>query len=294
MESQLKSVLVYTAVSYVLSFAVDLAAARLVPHSPVSTPVESSYRALLTLVWGLLRMYTPAAGAVAAIMVSGERRSVAEALGLRLRGHKPIVIYLLAPLLVLPPLTLCLLLELAAGKLDLSKLSVSVGGVTLEPPVYVLLALLSGYLAAVTVNAILALGEEVGWRGFLYYTLAPRLGYVKTAVAVGVLWGFWHATAILFLGHNYPTRRLEGALIFPLFTVMLSFPLFLLREFSGSVLPAASMHGALNAWWGLAVVAAPALGELDGAVGLLGILSWALYAPVFVYLERRQKNRGPI
>ncbi|MEM2153854.1 MAG: hypothetical protein QXY76_03000 [Nitrososphaeria archaeon] len=49
--------------------------------------------------------------------------------------------------------------------------------------------LLSSYLAAITLNAIFALGEEIGWRGFLVNLLIEKLGFLKTSIVVGILWG---------------------------------------------------------------------------------------------------------
>jgi len=40
-----------------------------------------------------------------------------------------------------------------------------------------------------------ALGEELGWRGYLYPRLMPRLGPIGAAVAVGLVWGLWHLPA---------------------------------------------------------------------------------------------------
>lgn len=40
-----------------------------------------------------------------------------------------------------------------------------------------------------------ALGEEMGWRGFLYPRLIPRLGWFGAAIVVGVIWGVWHLPA---------------------------------------------------------------------------------------------------
>jgi len=277
-ENWVKGVLAYTALSFALASSIDYAFASTADTAPWAA-----------LAWGFLRMYTPTLSALLVALLIDRGGSVLEALGLRMAGGRVVVWYLLAPLLVLPPLALCLLFEALLGKLDLAGLSASLGPVRLDPLVVLSLSILAGYFAAVTVNALFALGEEVGWRGYLYHALLPRLGYYKTVLAVGILWGFWHATAILWLGHNYPVHRVEGALLSPLLTVLLTLPMFYLREISGSVLPAASFHGAVNAWWALTVLAAPTLGDVEGGVGAVGILSWALYALIYA-LSKKKKN----
>lgn len=40
-----------------------------------------------------------------------------------------------------------------------------------------------------------ALGEELGWRGFLFPRLLSRFGLVGSAVIVGLVWGAWHLPA---------------------------------------------------------------------------------------------------
>lgn len=40
-----------------------------------------------------------------------------------------------------------------------------------------------------------ALGEELGWRGFLFPRLVKPYGLVGAAVVVGIIWGVWHLPA---------------------------------------------------------------------------------------------------
>jgi membrane protease YdiL (CAAX protease family) len=37
-----------------------------------------------------------------------------------------------------------------------------------------------------------ALGEELGWRGFLLARLVPAWGLLPSALAIGLVWGLWH------------------------------------------------------------------------------------------------------
>src|SRR5690606_10039592 len=56
-------------------------------------------------------------------------------------------------------------------------------------------------IAAITVNAFVAFGEELGWRGFLVPALRP-LGTWPALLISGAIWGLWHAPVIL-LGYNF-------------------------------------------------------------------------------------------
>ena len=66
------------------------------------------------------------------------------------------------------------------------------------PPVAVIwvLMVVANVFAAYTVNGLVALGEETGWRGWLQSALEP-LGRRRGIVLTGVIWGLWHAPLIV-------------------------------------------------------------------------------------------------
>ncbi len=81
--------------------------------------------------------------------------------------------------------------------------------------------LLSYFTGVLLYSTIFALGEELGWRGYLHkewaqgHTLLPFL-------VIGGIWGWWHLPGIL-LGHNYPDYPLLGGFILmPLVTILFS------------------------------------------------------------------------
>ncbi|MEM4639841.1 MAG: CPBP family intramembrane glutamic endopeptidase [Thermofilum sp.] len=288
-----KSLTVFIAVSYGLAAAIDFATRQVVE----SEPPTSQLLVALPLAWGLVRMYTPTVAALASALLVDrvERSKLRSTLGLSVT-ELSVKYFLLAPLLVLPPLFAALALELALGALEPRALLTALPGLHLLEPrlaaaTFMAVTLLSGYLAAVTINAIYALGEEIGWRGYLYTLLWPRLGPLKATLVIGAAWGLWHYTAALLLGHNYQTHRVEGPLVFTAITTLMTAPMLLLRRSSGSVLPAASFHGAVNAWWGLTVLLAPSLGELQGGLGAVGLAAWALALPAILAAERLLAGR---
>lgn len=101
----------------------------------------------------------------------------------------------------------------------------------------------------VTVNAVLAVGEEVGWRGYLLWELAP-LGFWRASALIGVIWGLWHAPVIVE-GYNYPSFPLLGVLVMTLATVTFSLLYTYLVVRARSVLAAVFFHGVFNASGGL-------------------------------------------
>ncbi|MBK0422171.1 CPBP family intramembrane metalloprotease [Leucobacter sp. CSA2] len=88
-------------------------------------------------------------------------------------------------------------------------------------------------------------GEELGWRGFLTTALAP-LGFWRSAIIIGVVWGLWHAPMIL-LGFNFARPNLEGLAWMCGFTLFFGVLLQWSRYWTRNVWPAAVGHGALNA-----------------------------------------------
>lgn len=157
-------------------------------------------------------------------------------------------------------------------------------GFTVTVPMILANTVVSGLMAAFTINAVFGFGEEYGWRGVLAEELAP-LGAVRATGVGGVLWGLWHAPLIV-LGHNYGPQWLLGIPLFVLFCVGMSFLLTAVRNRSGHVWAAAVVHGFLNAIAGpftLLLVGADVLVSLPVgvlgflAVSLAGVLAWMLF-----------------
>jgi len=95
--------------------------------------------------------------------------------------------------------------------------------------------------------SLLAIGEEIGWRGFLQKKLLEKNSLFKSLTFLGILWGFWHFPLIIN-GFNYPEYPILGAfLIFPLATVFISYFFGWLTINSKSVWPAVFAHGGMNA-----------------------------------------------
>jgi membrane protease YdiL (CAAX protease family) len=146
------------------------------------------------------------------------------------------------------------------------------------------LAFLIAPIAGATINGLLALGEELGWRGWLYDALLP-LGFWRANLLGGAMWGLWHAPMIL-QGHNWPDHPYIGALMMiaacALFAPILGF----FRERSDSVLAAAFFHGTFNA------IAAVLMLVFDGSslwvhpLGGLGIAAMILVNGIIALARR--------
>ena len=167
---------------------------------------------------------------------------------------------------------------LANMRAALGQATTNVGSRSVPPiPLLYVLGLVAGVLAGFSVNGLFAFGEEYGWRGVLADELAP-LGAVRANLITGVLWGLWHAPVIL-LGFNYGVDRWAGVLMMCLWLVPFSFTLWRARQFSGSVLSAAIIHGAFNGSAGFYLLLVGHGTRLwTSPVGLLGAVTMTIVA----------------
>jgi len=91
-----------------------------------------------------------------------------------------------------------------------------------------------------------ALGEEIGWRGFLVPQLMKGMSFTKTALLSGIIWGLWHYPALILLDYNSGTPAWYGLTCFTIAIVSVSFAFAWIRMKSGSLWPAAIMHASHN------------------------------------------------
>ena len=147
-------------------------------------------------------------------------------------------------------------------------------GTELPSPWVVAIAQLASIpIAAFTVNAVLALGEEIGWRGFLVPALR-RYGTWPALIVSGIVWGLWHAPVIL-LGYNFARPSAIGLLLMVAGCLIWGVLLGLLRLRSGAVWPAVFAHGAMNASMGLPMLFFAAGSHPDPALMLgFGASGW--------------------
>ena len=127
---------------------------------------------------------------------------------------------------------------------------------------------------AAVLNVLPALGEEIGWRGWLLPKLMP-LGTLPALLISGAIWGLWHAPVIL-LGYNYPDAPGWLALITMVgMCTVIGATFGWLRLRSGSVWPAALAHAAYNGAAGTYLLFARAGEHVDTTrATILGWSGW--------------------
>ena len=124
-------------------------------------------------------------------------------------------------------------------------------------PVYALIGAVGSLTYAPVINTFLGLGEEIGWRGFLYPQLKAKYGRKKGWLIGGVIWGAWHWPLIWLIGYEYGAAAgnaagyagfpVVGMLLFSVITSAWGILHDWLYERSGSIWVPALFHGAINA-----------------------------------------------
>ena len=186
--------------------------------------------------------------------------------------------WLIPPFLVL--LTLATSILLRTGQLDTSfsvlneALAKAPAGQTIPPLSQVLtLQITFALTLAPLINTIFALGEELGWRGFLLPHLLP-LGQWRAILISGMIWGFWHAPTTLLFGYNFPMHPYLGILVTMVGCTLLGTVLSWLYLNTHSPWVPALAHGTVNAAAGLVFLFLKPGFDTALAGSLLGLSGW--------------------
>jgi len=116
------------------------------------------------------------------------------------------------------------------------------------------------------------IGEEVGWRGFLYPALRrPGRRLLTAALLVVPFWALWHLP-LFFATESYRAMGLGGAVGWLLSLASGSvLTAWLTDRAKGSVLPAAVLHAVLDVFF-LADVGVPVQSAMGAVVTIWGVV----------------------
>ncbi len=152
----------------------------------------------------------------------------------------------------------------------------------LSPALLVAAQIGAAFTIAPLFNMLFAMGEELGWRGFLLPKLLP-LGEWKAILISSIIWGFWHAPAIM-QGLNYPDYPIAGIFMMVVFTVLLGVIFSWLYLNTKSPWTPALAHGAVNAVAGLPVLfLIPGFNSALGGT-LASVSGWVVLAIFVLWL----------
>ena len=154
------------------------------------------------------------------------------------------------------------------------------------PPILILaITLAQSLIAGLTINAVAAFGEELGWRGLLQKEL-EKLNFWKASLLIGFIWGLWHAP-IIVQGHNYPDHPIAGIGMMILWCMSMAPIIGFIRLKAQSVIAAAIFHGTINATYGLSIMYISGGNDLlVGFTGAAGIIAFTLFSIALYYYSR--------
>lgn len=142
---------------------------------------------------------------------------------------------------------------------------------------------------------LMGLGEEIGWRGFLFPELKKSLGRTKGVLLGGVVHGAWHFPLMLLVGYeygkNYIGAPLLGLFAFCIFTVATGIISDYLYEKSHSIWLPALFHGSVNSainpylLRGNEHLERSIFGPLS--IGLISVIPMAIFAAGILYIDYR-------
>ena len=167
-------------------------------------------------------------------------------------------------------------------------------------PVYILISVLGCLTYAPLTNMILAVGEEAGWRGFLYPQLKAKFGKRNGWLLGGVIWGMWHWPLMGLIGYEYGTDYVGfpfvGMLLFCIFTTAAGILCDWLYEKTECIWIPSIFHGAVNAAGTvpLAVCAANTGSAIllgPAPIGVLAGLPMILFAAALLFKAARENER---
>ncbi|QJB58269.1 CPBP family intramembrane glutamic endopeptidase [Pseudodesulfovibrio sp. zrk46] len=245
--------------------------------------------------WLFLTMWMPALAALfSAKWIEGRSWSeTKESLSLRMGSFGPYLLtFFLAPAAFAAIYGLTWAFGLSTPDWNMTALTQATGSEPITKDEVLQLMLPLSVFIGPLMHFPFALGEEIGWRGFLLPRLMP-MGKPAAYIIVGILWGLWHAP-VIWVGFNYPDNPVAGIAMMCLLTT--AFGLFLneMTLHYQSTYLAAFIHGAVNAqgfgiWMWLFPSTDPILG---GGTGFSAVMIWvvlgALAGTVLARLRRSE------
>ncbi len=152
----------------------------------------------------------------------------------------------------------------------------------------------------ILIAMLLGLGEEIGWRGFLFPRLKTRFGRTKGLLLGGALHGAWHFPVMLLIGYEYGKEYIGAPLLglfaFCLYTIGMGIVADFLYEKSDCIWLPALFHGAINSSFSPHIMDTcvhderSIFGPVD--IGLISMIPLLFLALNILYYENKREKSG--
>jgi|SRR5580704_10058295 membrane protease YdiL (CAAX protease family) len=241
-------------------------------------------------------MWGPALCAVAVKLLFDRRLSgLGQSLGLTRAGGRWLLVALLLPLAYALPVYLFAWIG-GFGGFSPSRWSAAVPYIAAPGNVASSLALLLTFGLLDKLSR--ALGEEIGWRGFLVPECLKVMPFARAGLFSGTIWALWHVPGILYAGYNAGDIPL-GYQFACFFVMVIASGVFFawLRVATNSVWPCALLHAAHNLFiqsiFDQATVNGPNTLYVTGEFGA-GLALTAAATALIVLAIRRRGEPNPV
>jgi len=164
-------------------------------------------------------------------------------------GARPAWLAYLIPLAYALPVYLIVWLTPLGGFLDadfLKRTAEQFGWSNLPPTLVLVLFVIFTATLGLVGKTSRALGEEIGWRGFLVPELNKVVGFTGVGLISGLMWAVYHFPVLLFADYNKGAPAWYSLICFTFMVVADSFIMAWLTLRSKSLWPAAIFHGSHN------------------------------------------------
>ena len=198
---------------------------------------------------------------------------------------------------------LSVLLPILFGILNCIFITIVLGAgftVKAEGGVLEAVAAFSLYSMTTYTAAFILIGEELGWRAFLYDKIEKLIGLHGSIIIGGIIWGLWHIPPLITIGLNFG----KNALGFPITNIFLMciFCIFggamlqMLRKMTDSVIAPIIAHAVIDTICNpiATMFLSPKLAEgKNFQMGICMIISSVIIGlPCWIYMARQSKDNS--
>jgi len=167
-------------------------------------------------------------------------------------------------------------------------------GLPVSPLVATVLYVLLGGSFGLARGLSSALGEEIGWRGFLVPELSKNVGFTATALISGVVWSCWHYPLLIWGDYNNGTPAIYGLSCFTVMVLSISFLFAWMRLRTGSVWTGALLHASHNLYiQGVFTPLTRNTGKTAWYIDEFGAVLPLVTVAVAVYVWSKRKELSP-
>jgi membrane protease YdiL (CAAX protease family) len=129
----------------------------------------------------------------------------------------------------------------------LAKMEQDLGWTNVPPGIFLILFVILQGVIGILPSMATALGEEIGWRGFLLPEIAGSTkSYTKTSLIMGLIWAVWHYPLLIWGNYNAGAPAWYSLITFTIGVMSITFIFTWFRLKSNSLWTSVMLHASHN------------------------------------------------